>query len=182
MLCCSRGRRYADTLYAFYAFNAFCAWWFHFPQSGALTERCSHTLWGSDLRGWRALSSGVLTVAPCACCVNLYVCMYNVRILQVFPYFYHCITSLVFSCLFCFCFLINFTTLKVHHCQHLASMTKHDTGGSPPGAACDSTKPKASRTNQPRAQRQRPQLRQAATQPSCHMCPRRPHQCICTQS
>jgi hypothetical protein len=28
--------------------------------------------------------------------------------------------------------------LKVHHCQHLASMTKHDTSGSPPGAACDS--------------------------------------------
>jgi hypothetical protein len=30
-------------------------------------------------------------------------------------------------------------SLKVHHCQHLASMTKHDTGGSPPGVACDST-------------------------------------------
>jgi hypothetical protein len=25
--------------------------------------------------------------------------------------------------------------------QHLTSMTKYDTGGSPPGAACDSTKP-----------------------------------------
>jgi hypothetical protein len=53
------------------------------------------------------LSSGVLTVAPCACCVNLYVCMYNVSILRVFPYFYHCITLLVFSCLCCFCFLIK---------------------------------------------------------------------------
>ncbi len=30
--------------------------------------------------------------------------------------------------------------LKVHHCQHLTSVTKHDTGGSPPGAACNSTK------------------------------------------
>ncbi len=44
-------------------------------------------------------------MAPCACCVNLYVCMYNVSILRVFPYFYHCINLLVFSCLFCFCFL-----------------------------------------------------------------------------
>ncbi len=32
-----------------------------------------------------SLSSRVLTVAPCACCVNLYVCMYNVRILRIFP-------------------------------------------------------------------------------------------------
>ncbi len=32
-------------------------------------------------------------------------------------------------------------SLKVHHSQYLASMTKHDTGGLPPGAACDSTKP-----------------------------------------
>jgi hypothetical protein len=31
-------------------------------------------------------------------------------------------------------------SLKVHPCQHLASVTKHDTGGSPPGAACDSAK------------------------------------------
>jgi hypothetical protein len=68
--------------------------------SNVLAARCSHSLWGSDLRGWRALSSGVLTVAPCACCVNLYVCMYNVRILRVFPYFYHCLILLVFSCLF----------------------------------------------------------------------------------
>ncbi len=60
---------------------------------------CGATAVLSDLRGWRALSSGVLTVAPCACCVNLYVCMYNVRILRVFPYFYHCLTLLVFSCL-----------------------------------------------------------------------------------
>jgi hypothetical protein len=37
----------------------------------------------------------------------MYVCTYNVRILRVFPYFHHCITLLVFSCLFCFCFLIK---------------------------------------------------------------------------
>jgi hypothetical protein len=52
--------------------------------------------------------SGVLTVAPCTCCVNLHVCMYEVSILGVFEYFYHCITLLVFSCLLCFCFLIKF--------------------------------------------------------------------------
>ena len=28
--------------------------------------------------------------------------------------------------------------LKVHHSKCLTSMTKHDSGGSPPGAACDS--------------------------------------------
>jgi hypothetical protein len=39
-------------------------------------------------------------MAPCACCVNLYVRMYKVIILGVFQYFYHCITLLVFSCLF----------------------------------------------------------------------------------
>ncbi len=37
-------------------------------------------------------------------------------------------------------------SLKVHHCQHLASVTKHDTGGSPPGAACDSAKPPHGKT------------------------------------
>ncbi len=31
----------------------------------------------------------------------------------VFPYFYHCITLLVFSCLFCFCFLIKFVVTQV---------------------------------------------------------------------
>ncbi len=47
------------------------------------------------------------TYLPCACCVNLYVCMYKVSILGVFQYFYHCLTLLVFSCLFCFWFLIK---------------------------------------------------------------------------
>ncbi len=37
-------------------------------------------------------------------------------------------------------------SLKVHHCQRLASVTKHDTGGSPPGAACDSAKPPHGKT------------------------------------
>jgi hypothetical protein len=32
-------------------------------------------------------------------------------------------------------------SLKVHHGQCPTRMTKHDSGGSPPGAACDSTKP-----------------------------------------
>ncbi len=32
-------------------------------------------------------------------------------------------------------------SLKVHHGQCLTRMTKHDSGGSPPGAACDSAKP-----------------------------------------
>jgi hypothetical protein len=32
-------------------------------------------------------------------------------------------------------------SLKVHHCQCLTRITKHDSGGSPPGAACDSAKP-----------------------------------------
>jgi hypothetical protein len=64
--------------------------------------------WRSDPSGWQALSSGVLTVAPCrACCVNLYVCMYKVSILGVFECFYNCITLLVFSCLFCFRFRIK---------------------------------------------------------------------------
>ncbi len=45
--------------------------------------------------------------------VNLYVCMYKVSILGVFEYFYHCITLLVFSCLFCFWFLIK-VKLVVH--------------------------------------------------------------------
>ena len=47
------------------------------------------------LSGWRALSSRVLTVAPCTCCVNLYVCMYKVSILAVFQYFlslYHSVS------------------------------------------------------------------------------------------
>jgi hypothetical protein len=62
----------------------------------------------------------LLDDAPCACCVNLYVCMYNVTygILRVFPYFYHCITLLVFSCLFCFCFLIKFSSLFVYVCMY----------------------------------------------------------------
>jgi hypothetical protein len=38
----------------------------------------------------------------------LYVCMYKVSIFGVFEYFYRCITLLVFSCLFCFCFLVKF--------------------------------------------------------------------------
>jgi hypothetical protein len=83
---------------------------------GLLRPRCLSVPWPRavasicSLRHFPALSCGVLTVAPCACCVNLYVCMYNVTygILRVFPYFYHCITLLVFSCLLCFCFLIKF--------------------------------------------------------------------------
>ena len=42
--------------------------------------------------------SGVLTVAPCACCVSLYVCMYKVSILGVFEYFlslYHFVSILL---------------------------------------------------------------------------------------
>jgi hypothetical protein len=31
-------------------------------------------------------------------------------------------------------------SLKVHHGQCPTRMTKHDSGGSPPGAACDSAK------------------------------------------
>jgi hypothetical protein len=37
-------------------------------------------------------------------------------------------------------------SLKVHHGQCLTSMTKHDSGGSPPGAACDRAKPPHDRT------------------------------------
>jgi hypothetical protein len=37
-------------------------------------------------------------------------------------------------------------SLKVHHGQCLTSMTKHDSGGSPPGAACDSMKPPHDKT------------------------------------
>ena len=36
--------------------------------------------------------------------------------------------------------------LKVHHSQCLTSMTKHDAGGSPPGAACNSAKPPHGKT------------------------------------
>ncbi len=73
-----------------------------------LAPRCSHTLCRSDFRGWQALSSGILTVAPCACCVNLcvYVCTKSIY-LESWSNFYHCITLFVFSCLFCFGFLIN---------------------------------------------------------------------------
>ncbi len=41
----------------------------------------------------------------------MYVC--TTWILRVFPYFYHCITLLVFSCLFCFCFLKNLMIVYV---------------------------------------------------------------------
>jgi hypothetical protein len=37
-------------------------------------------------------------------------------------------------------------SLKVHHGQCLTSMTKHDSGGSPPGTACDSAKPPHDKT------------------------------------
>jgi hypothetical protein len=37
-------------------------------------------------------------------------------------------------------------SLKVHHSQCLTSMTKHDAGGSPPGAACDIMKPPHDKT------------------------------------
>ncbi len=53
--------------------------------------KCScteHVAPTSDLSCWWALSSRVLTVAPCTCCVNLYVCMYKVSILGVFEYFF----------------------------------------------------------------------------------------------
>jgi hypothetical protein len=46
--------------------------------------------------GEHLLSSRVLTVAPCACCVNFHVCMYKVSILGVFQYFlslYHSVSS-----------------------------------------------------------------------------------------
>jgi hypothetical protein len=37
-------------------------------------------------------------------------------------------------------------SLKAHHGQCLTSMTKHDSGGSPPGDACDSKKPPHGKT------------------------------------
>jgi hypothetical protein len=37
-----------------------------------------------------------------------------------------------------FIFRSRMPSLKVHHGQCLTSMTKHDSGGSPPGTACDS--------------------------------------------
>jgi hypothetical protein len=37
-------------------------------------------------------------------------------------------------------------SLKVHHGQCPTRMTKHDSGGSPPGAACDSAKPPHGKT------------------------------------
>ncbi len=37
--------------------------------------------------GWQTLICRVLTLAPCACCVNLYVCMHKVILLGVFEYF-----------------------------------------------------------------------------------------------
>jgi hypothetical protein len=60
------------------------------------------------LSGWRALSFGVLAVAPRACCVNLYVCMYKVIILGVFEYFLslHHFVGLFLS----FLFLISATS------------------------------------------------------------------------
>jgi hypothetical protein len=41
----------------------------------------------------------------------------------------------------CFIFHSQGPSLKVHHGQCLRSVTKHDSGGSPPGAACDGEKP-----------------------------------------
>jgi hypothetical protein len=58
--------------------------------------------------------------------------------------FYACQGGLCVLC--ALCVVVSFSaiggpSLKVHHCQHLASMSKQDTGGSPPGAACDSAEP-----------------------------------------
>jgi hypothetical protein len=67
--------------------------------------------YGLRLRpGLRASYGDTQYAASAKCCVNLYVCMYKVSILGVFEYFYPCITLFVFSCLFCFCFLIKFHT------------------------------------------------------------------------
>jgi hypothetical protein len=61
--------------------------------------------WGFS---WR-----VLTVAPCICCVNLYVCMYMVIILGVFEYFLslHHFVSIFLSLLFSSWFLAASDTL-----------------------------------------------------------------------
>jgi hypothetical protein len=50
--------------------------------------------------------------------------MYNVRILRIFPYFYHCLTLLVFSCLF---WISNKSLIKrVRRDGRVPSMPKND--------------------------------------------------------
>jgi hypothetical protein len=93
-------------------------------SAGSSTLSSSHTLWRSDLRGWRALSSGVLTVAPCACCVNLYICMYNVNTssLSVFLSLYHFV-SIFLSFLFLLSNKIQFFFQRAVHCAHSNKLT-----------------------------------------------------------
>ncbi len=59
----------------------------------------------------------------------MYYGMYNVSILEVFPYFYHCITLLIFSCLFCFCFLIKFICVLCVSMRSVHSMRTAESAG-----------------------------------------------------
>jgi hypothetical protein len=66
-----------------------------------LDPTSSKKLMNPDLVGWQALICRFLTVAPCACCVNLCVCMYKMSIFGVFEYFqslslYHFVSIFLF--------------------------------------------------------------------------------------
>jgi hypothetical protein len=94
----------------------------------------------------------------CVCCVYMLVCMHaviqNSRFWGImYACIFLCVALCTRACIECVCarsmrsmcggFISRNwgPSLKVHHGQCLTSMTKHDSGASPPGATCDSAKP-----------------------------------------
>jgi hypothetical protein len=67
-----------------------------------------------------------LTVAPCACCVNLYVCMYNVNTssLSVFLSLYHFV-SIFLSFLFLLSNKILLCLVRIRYVLHRISMLQY---------------------------------------------------------